>query len=151
MATKKDEKKDAAPDAEKPKKETKKKAAPKKDTSAKTSKKTSKSAGLNIGIDVKPPEGTCTDPLCPFHGTLSVRGQILEGQVISDKMQGTAVVRRDYVRKIQKYERLEKRSNKYLVHNPSCLGVQTGDNVKIMECRPLSKLVSFVIVEKMKE
>ena len=148
MATKKDEKKDAAPKAEaKPKKETKKTAAKKKTSSA---KKTSKSdAGLNIGIDVKPPEGTCTDKFCPFHGTLPVRGQILEGTVVSDKMQHTAVVKREYMRKNQKYERLEKRSSKYLVHNPACLGVEAGDNVKIMECRPLSKLVSFVIIEKM--
>ncbi|MCK5024846.1 MAG: 30S ribosomal protein S17, partial [Thermoplasmata archaeon] len=86
----------------------------------------------NIGINVKPPEGTCTDMFCPFHGTLPVRGQILEGQVVSDKMQKTAVVKRDYMRKNQKYERFEKRSNKYVVHNPPCLGVETGDNVKIM-------------------
>ena len=162
MATKKEtpsekEKKDEAPDVEsiEPKKDTKK-AAPKKTTSnkkassAKKSKKASKSdAGLSIGIDVKLPEGTCTDKSCPFHGTLPVRGQILEGVVVSDKMQATAVVKRDYMRKNQKYERLEKRSNKYVVHNPSCLGVVTGDNVKIMECRPLSKMVSFVIIEKM--
>jgi small subunit ribosomal protein S17 len=28
------------------------------------------------------------------------------------------------------------------------MGVKAGDQVKIMECRPLSKTVSFVIVEK---
>ena len=156
MATKKDEKMDAAPVAEKHKKDTKKApkkpaASTKKANSAKSKKASKSDAGLNIGIDVKPPEDTCTDKDCPFHGTLPVRGQILEGYVVSDKMQGTAVVKRDYMRNIQKYERLEKRSNKYLVHNPSCLGVVTGDNVKIMECRPLSKMVSFVIIEKMKE
>ncbi len=122
---------------------TAKKAAPKK-----TGKK---GTGRNIGIDVKSPEGTCTDKDCPFHGTLPVRGQILEGQVVSDKMQNTAVVKRDYMRKNQKYERYEKRSNKYVVHNPPCLGINIGDNVKIMECRPLSKLVSFVIIEKMQD
>jgi small subunit ribosomal protein S17 len=132
-----------------PKAETKK---PAKKTNAKksTKKAPKKEAGkFNIGIDVKDPEGTCTDKFCPFHGTLPVRGQILEGHVVSDKMQKTAVVKRDYMRKDQKYERLEKRSNKYVVHNPPCLGIEIGDNVKIMECRPLSKLVSFVIIEKM--
>ena len=34
----------------------------------------------DIGIDVTPPEKECTDQNCPFHGKLSVRGQILEGQ-----------------------------------------------------------------------
>jgi small subunit ribosomal protein S17 len=28
------------------------------------------------------------------------------------------------------------------------LGVKAGDKVRIMECRPLSKTVSFVIIEK---
>ncbi len=124
------------------------KAAP--TSKARTAKKTGKKGtGRNIGIDVKSPEETCTDKDCPFHGTLPVRGQILEGQVVSDKMQKTAVVKRNYMRKNQKYERYEKRSNKYVVHNPPCLGIKAGDNVKIMECRPLSKLVSFVIIEKM--
>ena len=147
MVDKKDEKLDVVP-------EPKKKAAAKKTSAKKPAKKkaasSKKEAGkIDIGIDVKAPESTCTDQFCPFHGTLSVRGQILEGQVVSDKMQNTAVVKRDYMRKDQKYERLEKRSNKYVVHNPPCLGIETGDNVKIMECRPLSKLVSFVIIEKM--
>ncbi len=147
----------AKPKAAKPKAEPAKRTSAKKApvTKAKTVKKAApkktgkKGTGRNIGIDVKSPEGTCTDKDCPFHGTLPVRGQILEGQVVSDKMQKTAVVKRDYMRKNQKYERYEKRSNKYVVHNPPCLGIETGDNVKIMECRPLSKLVSFVIIEKM--
>ena len=48
----------------------------------------------------------------------------------------------------QKYERYEKRSSRYSVHAPACLGLKVGDNVSIMECRPLSKTVSFVAVEK---
>lgn len=102
----------------------------------------------NIGIDVKPPQGTCTDRSCPFHGKLSVRGQILEGEVVTDGMQSTVVVKRVYMRKNRKYERLEKRVSKHLVHSPPCIGAVKGDHVKIMECRPLSKMVSFVIIEK---
>ena len=105
----------------------------------------------DIGIDVKRPAKSCDDSFCPFHGELSVRGQILEGTVVSDKMQNTAVVRREYLRKIQKYERLEKRSGKYLAHNPPCLDVKSGDNVRIMECRPLSKKVSYVIIENVSQ
>ena len=36
----------------------------------------------DIGIDVKPPERECEDENCPFHGTLSVRGQLLRGKVV---------------------------------------------------------------------
>ena len=102
----------------------------------------------DIGIDVKVPDTTCTDKHCPFHGELSVRGQIIEGVVVSTKMDKTAVVERNYLKYQQKYERYEKRTSRYSAHNPPCLGVKTGDQVKIMECRPLSKSVSFVIVEK---
>ncbi len=102
----------------------------------------------DIGIDVKAPETTCTDRHCPFHGQLSVRGQTIEGVVVSTKMDKTAVVERDYLKYQQKYERYEKRTSHYSAHTPPCLAVKPGDHVKIVECRPLSKTVSFVIVEK---
>ena len=102
----------------------------------------------NIGVEVIPPEKDCDDPFCPFHGTLSVRGQIINGIVVSSKMDKTAIIQREVKRKIPKYERFEKRTHNYAVHNPPCLNVQRGDLVKIMECRPLSKSKSFVVIEK---
>jgi small subunit ribosomal protein S17 len=30
---------------------------------------------------------------------------------------------------------------------PDCIGVQEGEEVLIAECRPLSKTVSFVVIE----
>ncbi|MEW5937903.1 MAG: 30S ribosomal protein S17 [Candidatus Thermoplasmatota archaeon] len=101
----------------------------------------------NIGIDVPMPKGACNDAHCPFHGRLSVRGQILDGYVVSDRMDKTVVVRRDHLRYIPKYERFEKRYSKYAAHSPPCLDVKVGDKVRIMECRPLSKRVSFVVIE----
>lgn len=103
----------------------------------------------DIGIEVVAPEEGCKDPACPFHGTLSVRGQILNGIVVSSKMDKTAIVQREIKRFIPKYERFEKRTHNYAVHNPPCLNVQRGDLVKIMECRPLSKSKSFVVIEKL--
>ncbi|WP_455391448.1 30S ribosomal protein S17 [[Eubacterium] cellulosolvens] len=102
----------------------------------------------DIGVDVILPEASCDDPFCPFHGTLPVRGQILTGIVVSSKMDKTTIVQREIMRLIPKYERYEKRTHNYAVHNPPCLNVQRGDLVKIMECRPLSKSKSFVIIEK---
>jgi small subunit ribosomal protein S17 len=99
---------------------------------------------MEIGIDVKQPDGTCDDKNCPFHGSLKVRGQIIEGKVVSDKMHKTVVVQRDYYHYLPKFERYEKRRARYLAHNPSCIGAKIGDSVKIMECRPMS----FVIIEK---
>jgi small subunit ribosomal protein S17 len=63
-------------------------------------------------------------------------------------MNGSAVVERNYLKYDKKYERFEKRTKRYTVHNPPCLQMAVGDLVRIMECRPLSKTVSFVVVEK---
>jgi small subunit ribosomal protein S17 len=102
----------------------------------------------DIGIDVKAPSGVCTDPNCPFHGSLSVRGQTIDGVVATVKMNKTVVVERNYLKYQNKYERYEKRSNRYTAHAPACLGLKAGDRVTIMECRPIAKTVSFVVVEK---
>lgn len=100
-----------------------------------------------IGLNVATPEKDCADVNCPFHGTLPVRGQVITGKVVSDKMTGTVVVRRDYLHFIKKYQRYEKRSSKIHAHNPPCLHARIGDDVSIAECRPLSKTKTFVVVE----
>lgn len=104
----------------------------------------------DIGIDVKLPKKGCDDKNCPFHGKISVRGQILEGTVVNNKMQGTIVIEKQRLRYVPKYERYEKRTSRYSAHNPPCLDANVGNLVKIMECRPISKTVSFVVVEVVK-
>ena len=101
----------------------------------------------DIGVDVQAPTAECADPHCPFHGGFPVRGQVIDGQVVSTRMERSARVQREYLRYVPKYERYEKRTSSYNVHAPPCLNVQVGDRVKIMECRPLSKTVSFVVIE----
>lgn len=99
----------------------------------------------------KKPKKSCTDIDCPFHGSLSVRGRALDGFVISAKMDKTAIIRRDYLHYMRKFKRYERRHSHIPAHNPPCLNAKEGDKVKIAECRPLSKTVSFVIVEKLGE
>jgi small subunit ribosomal protein S17 len=103
----------------------------------------------DIGIDVKVPTGEWDgDENCPFHGRLRLRGQVLEGTVAKIGMQSTIVIERNNVRFMQKYERYEKRTSALSAHLPSCIGeVTLGDRVKVMECRPLSKTVTFCVVE----
>jgi small subunit ribosomal protein S17 len=78
---------------------------------------------------------------------LPVRGQVLSGVVVSDKMNKTVVVQRAFIKKIAKYERYEKRKTKVHAHNPPCIDAKVGDNVTIAECRPLSKTKSYCIIE----
>ncbi len=105
----------------------------------------------DIGLDVRAPKARCDDRHCPFHGRLPVRGQVLEGTVVSTGMQRTAVVERTLLHFVPKYERYEKRRRRYLAHAPPCLNVPVGHRVRIAETRPLSKLVSFCIVEDLGE
>jgi small subunit ribosomal protein S17 len=105
----------------------------------------------DIGLDVRAPKAHCDDRHCPFHGRLPVRGQVLEGTVVSVAMQRTAVVERTLLHYVSKFERYEKRRRRYLAHAPPCLGVPVGHRVRIAETRPLSKLVSFCIVEDLGE
>jgi small subunit ribosomal protein S17 len=111
------------------------------------SQRTAARRARDIGLDVRSPRETCDDRHCPFHGHLSVRGQIFQATVVSTAMQQTAVVERTILHPIPKYERLEKRRRRYLAHNPPCLKVQVGRFVTVAEVRPLAKTVSFCIVQ----
>jgi small subunit ribosomal protein S17 len=111
----------------------------------------SRRRGRDIGLDVRAPKEACDDAHCPFHGRLPVRGQVIEGTVVSTSMQRTAVVERTLLHYVPKYERYEKRRRRYLAHSPPCLAVPIGHRVRIAETRPLSKLVSFCIVQDLGE
>lgn len=102
----------------------------------------------NIGIATKVPEKECKDAKCPYHGELRVRGRTFTGIVISDKMQNTATIEWPRKRFHPKYERFEAKRSRVKAHNPPCINARTGETVKIMETRPLSKTKNFVIVEK---
>ena len=104
----------------------------------------------DIGVDVRAPEGEWDgDQNCPFYGSLRLRGQIIEGTVSSTGMSNSIIVQREVTRYMKKYERYEKRTRRYAAHLPSCIGeVKSGETVRIMECRPLSKTVKFCVIEK---
>jgi len=101
-----------------------------------------------MSLTFKKPKKSCNDKNCPFHGTLSVRGRVFEGVVVTSKMDKTAIIEREYLQFSPKYVRYEKRRGHIPSHNPPCINAKEGQHVKIVECRPLSKTVSFVIVEK---
>lgn len=104
----------------------------------------------NIGIEAVQPAKECTDPKCPWHGQLSLRGRVFVGKVVSDKAPKTAVVKWEHYHFIPKYEAYEKRNTRIVVYNPICIDAKKGDMVKVSECRPLSKTKSFCIIEVVK-
>ncbi|MHA2226613.1 MAG: 30S ribosomal protein S17 [Candidatus Hodarchaeales archaeon] len=104
----------------------------------------------HIGI-APTPKRTCDDRNCPFHGTLSVRGRTMDTEVISDRMDKTVTVKRSKLELIRKYKRYGRSTIRMHAHNPPCIDAKEGDHVKIGECRPISKTVSFVVIEKIEK
>ena len=101
----------------------------------------------NIGISVAPPRKTCNDPICVFHGSLPVRGKSFNGTVVSSKSSKMVVVAMEYPHPVAKYKRLERSRSKVHAYIPACISATEGQQVKIAECRPLSKTVSFTVIE----
>ena len=107
---------------------------------------------ITIGGEVlTAPEGVeCNDRNCPYHGEIRVRGQILVGKVISDRMDRTVTVLREGVIYVPKYERYKRVSYKIHAHNPPCINAKAGDIVLIGETRKIAKTVSFVVLKVLK-
>lgn len=104
----------------------------------------------NIGIEVKAPANACSgDKNCPFHGERVVRGRALVGKIVSVKMKKNAIMEIERRVPLTKYERFEKRRTRLMVHNPECVDAKEGDTVHVMETRKISKMKSFIIVEKL--
>ena len=102
----------------------------------------------NIGLNIKLPSKPSKDKHDPYFRSFGVRGRIFIGKVISTKSAKTAKIEFERIVPLPKYERFEKRRTRLIVHNPDSIMAQTGDIVKIAECRPISKTKNFVIIEK---
>jgi len=103
----------------------------------------------NIGLPVREPK---EKPLKnennnPFNGSLTIRGKLFEGTVINAKAKRTVVIQKELPIYFSKFKRFGRSKNKIHAHVPSNLNVQEGDHVVAAECRPISKSVSFVVVE----
>ena len=71
--------------------------------------------------------------------------RILQGEVISNKMDKSVVVKVERRFKHPLYKKFIKRSKKYCAHDPENL-CQEGDVVRIQETRPLSKTKSWEVL-----
>jgi small subunit ribosomal protein S17 len=92
---------------------------------------------------------SCTDKFCPVHGHTSTRGRSFKGNVIK-KFPKRVVIEFERTIYIKKYERYSKRKTKLHARLPDCMvnEVNIGDYIEIMECRPISKIVHFIVIGK---
>ncbi len=69
-----------------------------------------------------------------------------EGLVVSDRMDKTVVVEVERTTRHPIYGKVMRRSTKFKAHDEGN-EARTGDEVRIMECRPLSKDKSWRVVD----
>jgi len=73
--------------------------------------------------------------------------RVMIGTVVSDKMDKTVVVRVDRRVSHPLYKKIITRSKKFSAHDEENV-FRVGDQVRIRECRPLSRNKSFEVIEK---
>lgn len=77
------------------------------------------------------------------------RRKVFTGEVVSDKMNKTRVVQIRWSAKHPKYQKTLRRAVKFKAHDEKNAS-KTGDTVRIMETRPLSKDKRWIILEILK-
>lgn len=75
--------------------------------------------------------------------------KIFSGQVVGVKQAKTATVSVDRVKVHPLYKKRFTRATKYQVHDE--IGVKVGDKVRFVDCKPVSKLKKWKILEVVKE
>ncbi|MEK9660729.1 MAG: 30S ribosomal protein S17 [Alphaproteobacteria bacterium] len=73
--------------------------------------------------------------------------RVMIGTVVSDKMDKTVVVRVDRRVNHPLYKKIITRSKKFSAHDEENT-YRVGDQVRIRECRPLSRNKNFEVIEK---
>jgi small subunit ribosomal protein S17 len=71
----------------------------------------------------------------------------LQGEIVSDKMQKTVVVKVERIKEHPKYKKRYKVHKKYKAHVEKG-DYKVGDKVVIEECRPISKEKRWKVVKK---
>lgn len=93
----------------------------------------------------------CDDRKCHIHGEVKARGRIFEGTV-TKKLPTRIVIEFERMIYHKKYERYFKSKTKIHAHLSKCMEseIKVGDLIQIQECKPLSKIIHFVVIKKIK-
>ena len=86
------------------------------------------------------------EPLPPVHAVVEGRRKVRQGIVISDKADKTITVRVDVARRHRRYEKIVRSSTTFHAHDETN-DAHTGDTVRIVESRPLSRSKRWRLVD----
>ncbi len=77
---------------------------------------------------------------------VGTRGRVFQGEVIK-KFDTRVVIEFERTVRIAKYERYAKKKTRIHAKIPENMKVELGDFVKVRECRPLSKIIHFMVTD----
>ena len=77
------------------------------------------------------------------------RGRIFKGIVIK-RFPTRVVIEFERIVHVPKYERYYKKKTRLHSRLPKDLDINIGDYIKVQECRPLSKIINSIVIEKIK-
>jgi small subunit ribosomal protein S17 len=83
---------------------------------------------------------------------VNTRGRIFEGKIIK-KFPKRIAIEFERMVYVKKYERYKKSRTKIHARVPSVMEdkIKMGDLVQVQECRPLSKIIHFIVIKKIKD
>jgi len=80
---------------------------------------------------------------------VATRGRTFEGTVVK-KFSHRVVVEFERTVYVKKYERFFKKKTRLHARLPQEMDINVGDYIKIRETRPLSKIIHFLVIEKVR-
>jgi len=83
---------------------------------------------------------------------VGTRGRVFEG-IVTKKFPRRIVIEFERMIYVRKYERYARLKTKIHARVPGIMEseVKVGDLIRVHECRPLSKIIHFVVVKKIKD
>lgn len=77
------------------------------------------------------------------------RGRFFEG-LVTKKFPTRVVMEFERTVYVPKYQRFTKKKTRIHARLPPAFDINVGDYIRIQECRPLSKIIHFMVIEKIK-
>ena len=83
---------------------------------------------------------------------VGTRGRVFEGKVIK-KFPNRVTIEFERTIYVRKYERYARSRTKLHARLPKAMEneIKLGDLIRIQECRPLSKIIHFMVIKKIKD
>lgn len=97
----------------------------------------------------QPPKAEHAKAIVVHQSIVGAHGRTFEG-FVTKKFPTRVVIEFERTVYVQKYQRFYKKKTRLHARLPAGFDIQIGDYIKIQECRPLSKIIHFIVVEKLR-